>query len=211
MNSLFVKICGITNLDDALYSVEWGADALGFIFYEQSPRSIELRAVSRIVNRLPEHVTKVGVFVNPSRQDVTKVCREVKLSAIQLHGDQTPDEVEEYEMSVIKAFQVKEGFDVEVLRNYSVQAVLLDAFDRTKMGGTGKTFDWNIARKAKQYGKIILSGGLTPKNVDEAARFVRPYGVDVCSGVEESAGKKNLKKVKEFIQRAKTCFSYDET
>lgn len=204
MRDLFVKICGITNLDDALLSVEAGADALGFIFYDQSPRAVKPLAVRRIVEYLPRHVTKVGVFVHAAPKDVSAVCREVKLSAAQLYGKQTQAELRELETGVIKAFQVGKGFDVRILSRYSVDAFLLDTLVKGKAGGTGKTFDWNIAQKATKYGKVILSGGLNPENVSEAVRFVRPYGVDVCSGVEARPGKKDPNKVTEFIQRAKT-------
>jgi len=204
MNDLFIKICGITNLDDALFSVESGADALGFIFYDQSPRKVRPQTVRRIVEQLPDHITKVGVFVHPTARDVAATCREVKLSAVQIHGDQTQSELREFEMSVIKAFQVGEGFDLRILSRYSVQAFLLDTLVKGKAGGTGKTFDWNIARRATKYGRVILSGGLNPDNVGEAVRFVRPYGVDVCSGVEERPAKKDTKKVREFIQKART-------
>jgi phosphoribosylanthranilate isomerase len=204
MRDLFVKICGITNLDDALLSVEAGADAVGFIFYDQSPRAVKPLVVRRIVEYLPGHVTKVGVFVHAAPKDVAAICREVRLSAAQLYGKQSQTELRELETGVIKAFQVGKGFDVRILSRYRVDAFLLDTLVKGKSGGTGKTFDWNIARRATKYGKVILSGGLNPDNVSEAVRFVRPYGVDVCSGVEARPGKKDSKKVREFIQRAKT-------
>lgn len=204
MSDLFVKICGITNLEDALFSVQSGADALGFIFYDQSPRCVRSEIVHNIVEQLPESVARVGVFVNPTTREVATICRHIRLTAIQVYGIQTDGELRELGMSVIKAFQVGKGFDVEQLGKYSVKAFLLDTFFEGKAGGTGKTFDWEIAQRATKYGKVILSGGLSPANVSEAVRFVRPYGVDVCSGVEERPGKKDLKKVKEFIQRART-------
>jgi phosphoribosylanthranilate isomerase len=204
MRDLFVKICGITNLDDALLSVEAGADAVGFIFYDQSLRAVKPLVVRRIVEHLPGHVTKVGVFVHAAPKDIAVICREVRLSAAQLYGKQTQTELRQLETGVIKAFQVAKGFDVHLLSRYSVDAFLLDTLVKGKAGGTGKTFDWNIARKATTYGKVILSGGLNPDNIAEAVRFVRPYGVDVCSGVEARPGKKDSKKVREFIQRAKT-------
>jgi phosphoribosylanthranilate isomerase len=204
MSDLFVKICGITNLEDALFSVESGADALGFIFYDRSPRNVTAKAVSHIVGQLPESVTEVGVFVNPSVGDVSTICEHIRLNAIQVHGNQTDGELREFGTRIIKAFQVDRDFDVEQLRKYSVEAFLLDAFVKGKAGGTGKTFDWKIAQRATAYGKVILSGGLNPNNVGEAVCLVRPYGVDVCGGVEERPGKKDFKKVQEFIRNAKS-------
>jgi len=207
MSDLFVKICGITNLEDALLSVESGADAVGFIFYNQSPRFVSPETVRRIVEQLPESISKIGVFVNPSVRDVSAICGEVKLSAAQVHGNHTDGELRKLGTNLIKAFQVDDDFEVRILRRYSVEAFLLDAFVKGKAGGTGKTFDWDIARKATKYGRVILSGGLNPNNVGDAVRFVRPYGVDVCSGVEKRPGKKDLKKVREFIQNARNSFS----
>ena len=204
MTNVFVKICGITNLDDALRSVDARADALGFIFHPKSPRFITPEAAGRIIEKLPEYTTKVGVFVDSDSREVNRISQEIKLSAVQIHGDVTPSELHQYEVSIIRALQVHETFDVRVLATLQVEAFLLDAYEEGKHGGTGKTFDWNIARKANPYGKIILSGGLNPRNVDEAVRFVRPYGVDVSSGVEERPGKKDAKKLKEFILRAKS-------
>lgn len=204
MQELFVKICGITSLKDAEHAVHCGADAIGMIFYENSDRYVTRVRASEIVKRLPEHVSKIGVFVNADRKYVHEIVSSVHLSAVQLYGNDGPDDLINYETSVIKVFRVNDDFDVEVMKNYVVDAFLLDTYRKDRMGGTGKTFDWNIALKAKEYGKIILSGGLTPENVTEAVRFVQPYGVDVSSGVEISPGKKDPGKVKEFIVRAKS-------
>jgi phosphoribosylanthranilate isomerase len=157
------------------------------------------------VGQLPESVARIGVFVDPKARDVADICEHIRLTAIQVHGNQIDGELRNLGASVIKAFQVDKGFDVEQLRDYSVEAFLLDTFVKGKAGGTGRTFDWRIAQRATKYGKVILSGGLNPDNVAEAVRFVHPYGVDVCSGVEERPGKKDLKKVGEFIQKAKSC------
>jgi phosphoribosylanthranilate isomerase len=208
---LFVKICGITNLEDAQHAVRCGADAVGFIFYEGSPRFISHAKAAEIVQRLPDHVSKIGVFVNADRKFIHDIIRHVSLSAVQLYGNEGPDDLVNYEISVIKAFRVAPDFDVEVMRNYIIDAFLLDAYKGGAFGGTGKTFDWNLALKAKEYGRIILSGGLTPENVEEAVRFVRPYGVDVSSGVEREPGKKDTGKVRDFIMRAKSIpLSYHE-
>jgi len=201
---LFVKICGITNLEDAQHAVRCGADAIGFVFFEESPRFVSHRRAADIGKSLPEHISKIGVFVNSDLKFVRDIVKHVNLSAVQLLGNDGPDDLVNFETSVIKVFRVKKEFDVEVMKNYIVDAFLLDAFHQGSFGGTGKTFDWNLAVKAKEYGRIILSGGLTPENVEDAVRFVRPYGVDVSSGVESAPGKKNPAKVREFIMRAKS-------
>lgn len=201
---LFVKICGITNLEDAQHAVRCGADAVGFIFFEQSPRFVSHRKAAEIARTLPEHISKIGVFVNADGKFVRDIVHHVNLSAVQLLGNEGADDLVSLETSVIKVFRVGEDFDVEVMKNYIVDAFLLDAMKDGSYGGTGKTFDWNIALKAKEYGRIILSGGLTPANVEDAVRFVRPYGVDVSSGVEARPGKKDPEKVRDFIARAKS-------
>ena len=201
---LFVKICGITNSEDARHAVRCGADAIGFIFFEKSPRFISHRRAAEIVRSLPEHISKIGVFVNTDLRFVRDIVKHVNLSAVQLLGNEGPDDLVNFETSVIKVFRVGRNYDVEVMKNYIVDAFLLDAMNEGSFGVTGKTFDWNIAVKAKEYGRIILSGGLTPDNVEDAVRFVRPYGVDVSSGVEAAPGKKDPAKVRDFIARAKS-------
>jgi phosphoribosylanthranilate isomerase len=201
---LFVKICGITNLEDAKYAVQCGADAIGFVFHEDSPRFISHYRAAEIVKSLPEHISKIGVFVNAEKKFVQEIIKHVNLSAVQLLGDAGADDLLGYDTSVIKVFRVYKDFDVATMKNYLVDAFLLDTYKEGSYGGTGKAFDWNIAVRAKEYGRIILSGGLSPENVEDAVRFVRPYGVDVSSGVEGSPGKKDPKKVREFIMRAKS-------
>lgn len=201
---LFVKICGITNLEDARFAVRCGADAIGFIFHEESPRFISHRKAAEIAQALPERVSKIGVFVNADLKFIHEIARHVNLSAVQLLGEEGPDDLVNFETSVIKVFRVGKNFDVEIMKNYLVDAFLLDTMKAGVFGGTGKTFDWNVALKAKEYGRIILSGGLTPENVEDAVRFVRPYGVDVSSGVEAKPGKKDPAKVRDFIARAKS-------
>lgn len=208
MQDLFVKICGITNPEDALHAVRSKADAVGFIFYERSDRYVTPQGAAEIVKQLPEFVSKVGVFVEADPKYVHEVVSKVNLSAVQLYGNEGADDLIGYERSVIKVFRVRPGFDVEVMRNYVVDAFLLDAYVEAKYGGTGKKFDWNVAVKAKEYGKIILSGGLNPENIEEAVRFVQPYGVDVSSGVEKEPGIKDPVKVREFIMRAKSIPLY---
>ena len=189
-----VKICGITNWTDARLAVKAGADALGFNFYGKSPRYVEPNEARLIATRLPRRVFLVGVFVNASEDDVLRVARNVDLNAVQLHGEETPADVQELGESypVIKAFRVRSGFKPARLGRYNgASAFLLDGFDANRRGGTGKTFDWSLAKAANKYGAIIVAGGLTPENVADAIRRARPFAVDVCSGVESSIGKKD--------------------
>ncbi len=198
-----VKICGITNKEDALYAVECGADALGFIFYEKSPRYIAPDNAKTIIAALPPFVTTVGVFVNKDFNDIRDMALLTGITVVQLHGDESPSYCNLVEGKLIKAIRVKNDRSIEGLKKYDVDAFLLDSFDKNSFGGSGLTFDWKLAEKAKQYGKIILAGGLTPDNVEEAVKKVLPYGVDVSSGVEKKPGIKNQNKVKEFIIRSK--------
>lgn len=189
-----VKICGITNWTDARLAVKAGADALGFNFYSKSPRYIEPNEARLIATRLPRRVFLVGVFVNASEDDVLRVARNVDLNAVQLHGEETPADVQALSESypVIKVFRVRRGFSGARLARYSgATGFLLDGFDANRRGGTGKTFDWSLAKAANKYGAIIVAGGLTPENVAGAIRRARPFAVDVCSGVESSIGKKD--------------------
>ena len=198
-----VKICGITNKEDALYAAGCGADALGFIFYEKSPRYIEPDNAKTIIATLPPFVTTVGVFVNKDFNDIRDITLLTGVTVVQLHGDESPSYCNLVEGKLIKAIRVKNYSSIEGLKKYDVDAFLLDSFDKNSFGGSGLTFDWKLAEKAKQYGKIILAGGLTSDNVEEAVKKVVPYGVDVNSGVEKKPGIKNKNKVKEFIIRSK--------
>ncbi len=189
-----VKICGITNWTDARLAVTAGADALGFNFYRQSPRYIAPDEARLIATRLPRRVQLVGVFVNAPTEDVLRAARNVDLNFVQLHGEESPADVQELSESfpVIKAFRVRPGFGGERLKRYrAAAAFLLDGFDAKRRGGTGKTFDWSVAKKAKKYGAIIVSGGLTPANVAGAIRQAQPFAVDICSGVESRPGRKD--------------------
>jgi phosphoribosylanthranilate isomerase len=189
-----VKICGITNWTDARLAVTAGADALGFNFYRQSPRYIAPDEARLIATRLPRRILLVGVFVNAAPEDVLRAARNVDLNLVQLHGEESPADVQELSESfpVIKAFRVQRGFGGERLKRYrGAAAFLLDAFDAKRRGGTGKTFDWSVAKKAKKYGAIIVAGGLTPENVAGAIRQAQPFAVDICSGVESRPGRKD--------------------
>lgn len=197
-----VKICGITNLDDALAAIESGADALGFVFYAGSPRYISPDDAGKIIRELPPFVTTVGVFVDERREEMQRIIRHASIDVVQLHGHEPPDACL-IDGRVIKAIRVKELNDLRPLRHYRVSAYLLDTYAPESLGGTGQIFNWDIATDAKQFGRIILAGGLNPDNVEKAVRWVRPYAVDVSSGVEEEKGKKDHKRMKLFIKRAK--------
>jgi phosphoribosylanthranilate isomerase len=203
-----VKICGITNWADARRAVAEGADFLGFNFYASSPRYVAPAKAGNIVRRLPKKVLTVGVFVNESEPKMLEIARTVGLDALQLHGDETPAVVARLKRSfpVIKAIRVKKSPAALQLRRFkAATALLLDGFDAHRRGGTGKSFDWEIARQARQYGRIFLAGGLTPENIGEAIRAVQPYAVDVCSGVEARPGKKDPSLVKSLMRAAKSA------
>jgi len=198
-----VKICGITNASDALAAVEAGADLLGFNFYPKSPRYVSPGEARRIASALPERVARVGVFVNADGPEaVARIVSESGVGAAQLHGDETPEFCARLGgISVIKALRVCRGFSVERARAYKTDALLLDAYDKDAFGGTGRTFDWSLARAAREVvPKLFLAGGLTPENVAEAVRAVGPFAVDVCSGVETSPGRKSLSLMRRFVE-----------
>ncbi len=198
-----VKVCGMTNLKDALVAVEEGADAVGFIFYKKSPRSVTMKTVREIILELPPFVDTVGVFVDETAEQINKIADSCNLDMIQLHGDESPTFCKRIRRRVIKAFRVKDMQSVKKLSSFQVSGFLLDTFSKELHGGTGKVFDWNLALPAKKFGPVIMAGGLTPNNVQQAIRQVRPYGVDVCSGVESEPGIKDHKKVKAFLKNAK--------
>ncbi len=197
-----VKICGLTSPEDALFAAEAGADALGFVFYEGSPRHVFPETVREIVSALPPFITTVGVFVNAPPAEIREVLTLTGLDVVQLHGDEPPEESSLFPR-VIKAFRVRDVTVLEEIRRFRASAYLLDTYDPDVPGGTGKSFNWEIAREAARFGPVILAGGLTPGNVAEAVRTARPYAVDVSSGVEAEKGKKDPGKVRLFIERAK--------
>jgi phosphoribosylanthranilate isomerase len=201
-----VKICGITNSEDALAATEAGANLLGFNFYPKSPRCLTEVAARKIRPLLPKSVEAVGIFVNAPAADVVALCRLVKLDAAQLHGDETPQTVAELARSVpvIKAFRVEPDFRLATLDEYpDAFAYLFDAAHTGQYGGTGRSTDWDAARRATKGRRIILAGGLKVENVAAAVRIVRPYGVDVASGVELKPGKKDHGRLREFIQEVR--------
>lgn len=200
-----VKICGITNIADAFAAIEAGADALGFVFYKASPRSITPEKASEIIRKIPPLLSTVGVFVNENPVKIKKIINLTRIDVVQLHGEEPPDMCELISNRIIKAFRVKSLESLDPLIHYKnkVSAFLLDTYTPDIFGGTGQIFNWDIAIDAKQFGQIILAGGLTPDNITSAVKRVRPYAVDVSSGIESEKGKKDHKKMKLFIQKAK--------
>jgi phosphoribosylanthranilate isomerase len=201
-----IKICGITNIEDAELAVGLGADVLGFIFYPKSPRYIKVQDAANICNALPPFVVKVGVFVNELEYEIEKALHECLLNALQFHGDEPPGFCQKFAAKSIKAIRVRDEESLHAAAEYDVDALLLDTYTDELRGGTGRTFDWSLAVRAKEFlsAPIILSGGLTTANVQEAVRKVRPYAVDVASGVEREPGKKDPEKLRRFIELCKS-------
>lgn len=195
-----VKVCGITNLEDAWTAIEAGTDALGFVFVPNTPRYIEPDDANAIMRQIPPLVTTIGLFVNAGSTQIRDVATNCRLDAIQLHGNESPELCHSLNLKIIKAFRIKESEPLNILSKFQVDAYLLDTYVKGKLGGTGKTFDWNLAYRAKKYGQIILAGGLNPSNVSTAINQVKPYAVDVSSGVEAEPGRKDPKKVRDFIR-----------
>ena len=203
-----VKICGITNLEDALAAVAAGADVLGFNFYKPSPRYIVPHAARAIIEQLPDSVLTVGVFVNEdSPQAVMTIANESGIKALQLHGDESPDYCRELAANtqVIKTLAVSDSFDPKRPAAYQVDAIMLDTRDNSLRGGTGRVFDWSIAQQVSQIvPKLYLAGGLSPENVEEAISRVRPYAVDACSSLENSPGTKNHGRMRAFVDTVRS-------
>jgi phosphoribosylanthranilate isomerase len=195
-----IKVCGITREADALAAASLGVDALGFIFAPASPRYITPSGAAEIIKKLPLFVTKVGVFVNEDPRLAVEAARAAGVNVAQLHGDETPEYCAGFPLPVIKVFSVGDGFDVSTMGRYRAAGYLLDTYDPKRRGGSGKAFDWSIAAKARgMYDNVILSGGLNPQNVGEAVESVRPYAVDLNSGVEVSPGVKDYEKIKAAV------------
>ena len=199
-----VKICGITNLEDALTAVDAGADALGFVFFQGSPRFVSPEQAAEIIRNVPPFVQTVGLFINEDLAMVNAVADQSGLDVIQLHGEESPGYCKSVRRRVIKAFRVKDISILDVMVQYQVSGYLLDAWSPAAHGGTGQTFNWEIAAEATKRGlRIVLAGGLTPDNVAEAVTTVKPYAVDVSSGVESSPGHKDSDKIIKFIIHAR--------
>ena len=197
-----VKICGITNEEDALLAANLGAWALGFIFYKKSPRYISPSKAQKIIRELPPFVTPVGVFVNQGRGAVCDIAEFCGIKTLQFHGDETPDYCRGFKhYKVIKAFRVKEGFDISGISQFPVSAYLFDTYQEDAYGGSGKTFNWNIITGKKFNKPVILSGGLNAENIAQAIKEVNPYAVDVSSGVEKAPGEKSEELVRNFFEK----------
>jgi phosphoribosylanthranilate isomerase len=204
--SVKVKICGITSVEDAQTAIAAGADLLGFVFYEKSPRHVTLEQAAAIARTVPPYVLRVGLFVNAPEAEVGEALSACGLQLLQFHGDETPEYCRQFGAMSMKAFRVKDAATIQSLPEYPTDAWLLDAFVPGQQGGTGHTFNWDLAVEAVKLGRpVFLAGGLTPENVGEAVRRVRPFGVDVSSGVEAGPGKKDPAKVKAFIAAAKAA------
>jgi phosphoribosylanthranilate isomerase len=197
-----VKICGITNREDAQLAAKLGADALGFIFYPKSPRHVAPEAAREIIAHLPPFVAAVGVVVDEAADAVRDLAARVGLDWVQLHGQETPDYCRSLGLKVVKGFRIKDAGSLAELAPYrgAVQAMLLDTYKRGQAGGTGESFDWRLARDAKAYGPIILAGGLTPDNVAQAIRVAQPQAVDTASGTEANPGRKDPDKLRAFFK-----------
>jgi len=207
---VFVKVSGITNLEDAMLAVRCRVDGLGFVFARGDPRSISAERCAAIVGALPSHITKIGEFVGSDRQYVQGILSKVNLSAAQIDGPLGADDLVDFETSVIKVFHLASEFDIEVMRNYLVDAFLLEACIDAGTHRGEKLFRWDAAQQATTYGRVILSGGLTPDNIGEAVRFVRPYGVNVSEGVERKPGVLDRDRLRTFVARAKAVRLLDE-
>ena len=204
--SVKVKICGITSVADGVAAAEAGADMIGLMFYERSPRHISLATAAEISRAVSPFIVKVGVFVNPTEEAVFRAIGECGVTLLQFHGEEAPEFCTQFGVMSMKAFRVRDAASLAALPNYQTDAYLLDAYSPDAHGGTGAKFNWDLAIDAKQLGKpVFLAGGLTPENVGEALRRVQPFGVDVSSGVESAPGKKDPAKVRGFVAAAKNC------
>jgi phosphoribosylanthranilate isomerase len=195
-----VKICGITNLEDALLCCELGTDALGFIFYEKSKRFIDYENAKEIISKLPSFVTKVGVFVDENVDVINEASRKIGLHIAQLHGSETPSDIDRIILPVIKSLRVNKEFDFSHPFFFKHCAILLDAYSDNQFGGTGTTFDWKLIPHELKH-KIILAGGISAENIEEVYANIKPQAVDLSSSVEAYPGKKDEKKLREFFNK----------
>jgi phosphoribosylanthranilate isomerase len=198
----WIKICGITNIEDALNVASLGADALGFIFAPSS-RRVEPDVAKKIILALPKTLLKIGVFVNEAPEEVQRVAKYCSLNALQFHGEESPEYCKRFYHPIIKAIRIKSFESLKEMEKYPDCLILLDTFSPTQAGGTGNPFPWEVALKAKEEKEFILSGGLKPENIEEAIKKVRPWGVDVCSGVEAIPKKKDLLKMANFVKEVR--------
>ena len=198
----WIKICGITHIEDAKKAASLGVDALGFIF-APSLRRVEPDVAKKIILALPKTLLKVGVFVNEAPEEVQRVAEYCGLNVLQFHGEESPEYCQKFSLPVIKAIRIKDLESLKDMGKYPHTSILLDTYHPMKFGGTGNSFPWAVALKAKEERNFILSGGLNPGNIGEAIRKVRPLGVDVCSGMETNPGKKDLIKMMDFLKEVR--------
>jgi phosphoribosylanthranilate isomerase len=204
--SVKIKICGITSKEDAFKAIKLGADALGFVFYKKSPRYVSPSRARNIIQILPPFVSTVGVFVDEKLGAMTEISRFCGLTTLQLHGEEDHHychRLKRYNVRIVKAFRVNDAFDFRPVEKFDVDAILFDTYQENLFGGTGKTFNWEMLKRADIKGPIIVSGGLNPDNVGEAIRLLKPYAVDVSSGVESAPGVKDPILMERFINAAR--------
>ena len=211
MTQPWIKICGVTQNEDADYAAELGVDALGFVFYSSSPRAVSLKVLPKIIENLKRSVSAVALFVNPTKDEVNRVLDSGLIDLIQFHGNESEEFCNSFKMPYIKALHVKNQLlPLSILDKYaSARYLLLDTFSEKASGGTGKTFDWSIARDAikKTNREIIIAGGLNSTNVEDVLEAVTPFGVDVSSGVESALGKKDMTKLNSFVREVRSVRS----
>jgi phosphoribosylanthranilate isomerase len=205
-----VKICGITNVEDARLATRLGCDALGFNFYAVSPRSVAPDLVREIISEVGDRVQTAGVFVNEPVDDLLRTAEATGIDSVQLHGDETPEYVNylrgRCDLNIWKAFRISREFDRHVIERYEIDAILIDAYSPDVFGGSGRMTDRSVAKKiAARYPKVYLAGGLTPENVKASIESVRPFAVDVATGVESARGRKDATKLEDFIRNAKNA------
>ncbi len=202
---MLVKICGLTNLEDTLAAMEFGADFLGFNFYPESPRFLGFEEAEKIFQEIPSNLVKVGLFVNEEYQTIIDIAAALNLDMLQFHGDETPEFCNQFARAWIPALRVGQEEDLQIVPQYESDWILVDASVEGEYGGTGVKANWPVAKQAKKFGKkLMLAGGLNPENVQTAIATVQPDAVDVSSGVELKIGRKDFKKMEEFIERAKS-------
>jgi len=208
--SIFVKICGITRLEDATAAADLGARALGFNFYKKSKRYIQPEKAAEIIDQMPGHILKTGLFVNSPEDEIKKIDSKLDLDLLQFHGDETPELCRKWGDKVIRAFRLKTEDQLNEIEKYEfARMIIIDASIGRQYGGTGELSNWNLAIKAKKYGvPLLLAGGLNPANVGEAIQKVKPFGVDVAGGVESSPGIKDREKIRAFMHSVRGCRDY---
>ena len=207
-----IKICGITNEKDALWAASLGIDYLGMNFYKDSPRKVSAQTAKKIVDKLPAFTQGVGIFVDEDINSIVKIGKKCRLSFVQLHGNESPQYCDELSSllakangcKIIKAFRIRDEDSLKEIPQYSIEYILLDAFVQGELGGTGETFNWDLAVKAKEFNKpIFLSGGLSVENVKDAIEKVNPYAIDVASGIERLPRRKDYDKMHEFVHKVR--------